>query len=138
MGKFEEIKLGWGGRTYVIPPNKVMGAIARVEDHVTMIELQRYTQQHETLPLAKIAQAFASVLTYAGAENARAEDIYASMFGTQDAQQDAAKAVMVLLAMMRPPDMMNGKGPATPGKSRPAAAKSSRKRSRQRSSSTAG
>ena len=133
MGKFEQIELGWDGRSYVIPPHKVMGAIARVEDFVTMIELQRYTQQHQTLPMAKIAQAFCSVLTYAGAEGVEAEDVYASMFGTQAAQQEAAKAVTVLLAMMIPPDDMRGKTAATPGKSRPAAARSSRKRSRQRS-----
>lgn len=99
---FEDVTIQWAGADYVIPAHRMMGAIARIEDHVTMPELQRFSER-ETLPMTRLSSAFASVLRYAGAVKVTDEDVYAAMFSTDgDAQTTMAAAITVLLSMMVP------------------------------------
>jgi hypothetical protein len=99
---FEDVKISWAGIDYTIPAHKMMGAIARIEDHVTMPELQRFGER-QTVPMTRLASAFASVLRYAGATKVTDEDVYAAMFSTDgNAQEAMAEAITVLLGMMVP------------------------------------
>jgi len=46
-GIFEEITLGWDGKQYKIPANRVMAAIGVVEKHVTLGELAKWQADQE-------------------------------------------------------------------------------------------
>lgn len=130
MGVFDDIRLGWAGQEYVIPAHRVMGAIARVEDVITLAELMR-AEGRQTLPLAKVACAFGALLRYAGA---RVEDeaVYQGMFAGDGTGRDAAvAAVTALLTMMVPPATIQEGAPR--GNVRPAA---SPKRSSRRPTSS--
>lgn len=110
MAIFDPIKLSWNGHDYIILPDKVMGAIARIEDVITIDELGRYLGK-KTAPLAKLAQAYASVLRYAGATVAD-EEVYAGMFKANQTQDVISTALSTLMAMMLPHDaieQMSGK-----------------------------
>jgi hypothetical protein len=131
---FDDIHLGWAGQKYTIPAHRVMGAIKRIEDHVTLAELQRDAGRG-TLRLGKMAAAYAEVLRYAGAPAVTEGDVYAAMFGEQ-AQSTVIAAVSMLLGMMIPRNVklaVAGKdaaaGKAPPRRERRAAAKSSKRRS---------
>lgn len=103
MSVFEPIKLGWRDREYVIPPDRVLRAIAIIEDHITLVELTRYAASGSA-PLAKIASAFAAVINYAaGVPSLSADDVYAGMFGSSEDNARAQAAIGALLAMMVPP-----------------------------------
>lgn len=129
--KFDPIVLSWRGRNHVIPPNRVMGAIARIEDFVTMGELRDYGLK-KTIPMGKLAQAFAAVIEYAGGK-VDSDEVYADMFAGGEAQVNAAAAINALMGMMIPPESVAGKAQAAKPKSKGAAAVSrpSRRRTRQ-------
>lgn len=99
-GAFDDVSFQWQGLTYTIPAGRMMGAIARIEDHVTMPELQRYGER-QTIPLVRLSSAFAAVLRYAGVKVAD-EDVYSAMFGSAESQQDVVAAITVLMTMMVP------------------------------------
>lgn len=119
MSSFDDVVLHWAGLDYTVPAKKMMGAIARIEDHVTLPELQAYGERG-AVPLSRLAAAFASVLRYAGAKVAD-EDVYAAMFEGEEQQEAMAVSVNVLLAMMVPKSArgklpaVNGVGGETPG-----------------------
>jgi hypothetical protein len=109
MAIFEEITLTWAGAEYSIKPNEVMGAIARVEEVITLSELAKFSQ-NGNVPFSRIAMAFASVLRYAGA-NVKDDEVYAGMFaGAKD--NSAMQSIQTLLALMVPPSALGAK----PGK----------------------
>ena len=105
--KFKPITLAWRGKKLTIAANRVMGAIARIEDYVTIVELQHYAAK-KTLPMAKLAEAFAAVIEYAGGQ-VTAEEVYQDMFATGEAQQNAMAAINALMVMMVPPEAVAGK-----------------------------
>lgn len=110
MAIFQPVKLGWNGKDYTIPADRVLGAIAVIEEHISFLELIAATRGHA--PLVAISRAFAGVLRYAGGEISD-DEVYAGMF-RESAQKQAVDAVNTLLVMMVPPDELNGK---TVGKS---------------------
>lgn len=112
--KFDPIVLGWKNKEYTIPSNKVMEAIMRIEDVVTLPELHKM-QQRGGAPLAKLSRAFASVIQFAGAKNVTEDEVYISMFDDSEDQEAAAMAIMGILQMMTPPASMMGNSPP-PGK----------------------
>lgn len=97
---FEDIHLSWGGKNYLIRSNRVMGAIARIEDVLTIPDLKRYLDRNDA-PLAKIAMAFGSVLRYAGAK-VEDDEVYQSMLMDGEQASVATTAIEVLLMMMVP------------------------------------
>ncbi len=105
MRAFEDITLDWNGKAHVIPANRVLGAIARIEDVITMHELQTYAQSG-TLPMAKLAQAFGAALRYAGAR-VTDDDVYAGMFADASEVTTVHAACDTLLAMMVPPGVID-------------------------------
>lgn len=126
---FEDVKLSWAGKGYTIPANRMLEAIARIEDHVTLVEITRHFQQRGSVPLARLALAFHAVLEFAGADaRIRADDVYAGMFAGSDEQVAALGAVTTLLGMMVPAGAQ--KATALPGKRQPGGVPSSRKRTK--------
>jgi hypothetical protein len=137
MSRFEDFVMEWKGREYRVPSRSLMGALARVEDHVTLVELQRYAAR-QTVPLAKVASAFASLLQYAGA-SVTAEDVYSGMFEDDDPNKNQEKVQLALMALMElmVPKPLQGNRQAQPAAPTPApaskaatVANSSRKRSK--------
>ncbi len=129
MAIFDDIPLGWAGKSYTIPHDRVMGAISRIEDHVTLDELIRF-QARGTAPMAKIATAYATLIRYCGG-SVTADEVYAGMFKA-DAGDDVSKAVAGLLHMMVPPERLV-EGQPVPGNGQPAAAGLSSKPIKRRS-----
>lgn len=129
MKLFDDIKLEWAGKAYIIPANKVLGAIARIEEIVSIRELAACARE-STLPVAKLSMAYGSVLRYAGAE-VDDEDVYAGIFSGGDHAHQVATAVGGLLAMMIPNSLKTTATAETDsGNVKPTAA-SSKKRTRQ-------
>ena len=111
MQGFEDVTLTYKGVDYVIPANRVLMAVADVEDAV------RGTGQRAALqillqsggpPLPRLAMGYAAALKAAGA-NVSADEIYLAMQEAL-AQGDAAEvmngaqsAVMALIAIISPP-----------------------------------
>jgi hypothetical protein len=96
MAVFEAIELEWKGKTYTIPPKRVLEAIAAIEDHITLAELDS-----ERPRMAKLSRAFASALKIAGVRSISADDVYEALFGEE---RDAiSSAAFKLMLMMLPP-----------------------------------
>lgn len=116
MAGFQEFSLEWSGNTYVIPAHRVLGAIAHVEEVLTLPELQQYAERGVP-PLGKIAMAYGRLLRYAGA-TVTDSDIYHGMFGIGEnvKPQSVLAAMHVLVAMMIPPEaLMKKSGAASSG-----------------------
>lgn len=147
MGIFEPFHIGWNDESYVIAPDRVMGAIAVVEDVVTLKELWDTSHDRNTIQLAKLSRAFGALLRYAGSKITD-EEVYLGMFVAGSSTVAAAEqAFNALLTLMVPPgakqpitEVAKPKKPepagATNRKARRAAA-SSKKRSSSRSASGA-
>lgn len=122
MAIFEEVTLNWGGKDYRIEPSRVMGAIAKVEEVITLKELGEFAMKGDA-PMARLAMAFGNVLRYAGAKIGD-DEVYAGLF---DPEQGGSvmSSISVLLSMMVPPTTMR-----SPGKNQavPTGGKSSSKR----------
>jgi hypothetical protein len=134
MRAFEDIKISWADRDYIIKANRVMGAIARIEDIMTLNELQRFLARGAA-PLGKVSMAYGTVLRYAGAD-VTDEQVYAGMFGAGDTSADSIIAsVQALVAMMIPPPTQKipGGGSIPRGNAVPAARASSKRHSKSRS-----
>lgn len=118
---FADITLTWRERTYRIPARKVMGAINRIEDVITLKELTETGAERATVNLSRVACAFASVLRYAGAVVTE-EEVYLAMLSEDGAAEAMQAGVSTLLEMMIPPAARAGRdGDADAGKSPPAA-----------------
>ncbi len=105
MGAYDPVELDWRGKTYSIPPRKVLGAIARVEEHLTFTELLGHAGRN-TVATAKLAMAFGSLLRYAGAD-VTDDDVYEGMFAASVGSSEGADAIVtaisILMSMMIPP-----------------------------------
>lgn len=129
-GVFEDITLGWNDKNYVIPADRVLGAVARIEHHVTLQELLAYGERG-TAPMAVLARAYASVLRYAGAQITD-DEVYKGMFSDGDTLKIVDDLMSGLLGMMLPPEEQQSVKGHNPGNSRKAGKRSS-KRSTKRS-----
>lgn len=102
MGVFTDIDLVWNGRVYTIKSNRVMGAIAQIEDLVTLAEIAAFGARG-TMPMARLCQGYAAAFKYAGAK-VTGEDILQAVYAQPEKQLVVMKAVAGLLAMGMPPD----------------------------------
>lgn len=102
MAIFDDIKLAWGDKEYVIPANRVMGAIATIEETITVSEL--VMMQGRKVKLSRLAEAYAAVLRYAGAVEVTPDDVYEGMF-TGGGAAPIGAAVATLVAIALPPKM---------------------------------
>lgn len=99
----------WKGRKYFVPSNRVMGMIARIEDHVTMQELARFqAERNGALPFAKLANGFSAAIEYAGG-NAPADEVYLTLCGAGETLEEGAAVAMAvrdMLNLMTPPEAL--------------------------------
>lgn len=103
-GIFEEVKLMWKGRELIIPPDRMMGAIAVIEEVITLIELHQ-AQMSGKVPLAKISMAYARVLRYAGSPGVKDDEVYRALFSPKEDPDKvhSVRALETLLLLMVPP-----------------------------------
>jgi hypothetical protein len=109
-GVFKDVYLAWRDRKYTVAANKVMGAIAVIERHVTLKELYEHGKRG-SVPLAALASAYADVLEYAGAEGVDARELYQDMFSGSSPQSAIIEAIQGLIAMMIPPQTLADASP---------------------------
>lgn len=128
MNGFDPVELYWHEEKFIIPKNEVLGAIARVEEVITLNELQNYGKKN-TVPMAKMSMAYGLLLRYAGCKVTDVE-VYEAMFGQgKGVKSDViAKTIVTLIAMMIPPSAMKTKEPPQQGNPLAAAVKKSRKK----------
>lgn len=97
---FNELKLEWKGVTRVIPPNKMLMAIAVVEEVLPMDVLASYSKKGTSI--ARLSQAYGALLRYAGFD-ASDEDVYEGIFKRDtNAGVVVQQAIMTLMTMMLP------------------------------------
>lgn len=119
MAIFEEIRLAWKGRERKIPPDRVLPAIARVEEVVTLGELGLMLST-STFKFAKLAAAYGVLLRYAG-EPVSDDEVYESLLGApgNEQQQQVLAAVNTMIRLMLPPAQLRvddkAKKPAATG-----------------------
>lgn len=134
MAVFDDVRLYWRGAEIIIPAHRVLGAIARIEDHLTLFDLQAM-QVTGKAKLTKLASAFAAVVRYADPRAVVSDDeVYGALFSNDE--EEGAKvgtALGDLLKMMVPPERLVPKGPIDQGKAKPTTAESSKPSSKRRS-----
>lgn len=101
MGIFQEVKLRWGDEEFVVAPDRIMPLLAKIEDVITIGELQRSVTQAKP-PIAKLAMAFGIALRHAGAK-VTDDEVYEGMFAEGELQVKVAQSVFSLLVLMIPP-----------------------------------
>jgi hypothetical protein len=132
MAIFQDVKLAWKDEEFTIPGDKVLGAIAIIEEHITFTEMIDALRRGRPKIMA-IAKAFAGILRYAGA-NVTDEEAYEGMFSGGDLQRKIIDSINMLLVMMVPPSALGGKpGGAPPlGKPQATASKRSKRSTKER------
>jgi hypothetical protein len=98
VGLFDGVSFHWDGRTVAIPPDRLLGALARIEEHITLDEMVRLDGTHH----AKVAEGFAAVLRHAGVE-ADGDAVYLALLPDPDARQAAYAAIGALIESTAPP-----------------------------------
>lgn len=105
MSRFRPISMEFKGQTYTVTPDRMMGLIDAVEEHLTLAEIYEDGRARKTMRFGKLAAAYAAALNYAGA-TATQEDVYFALFGgdaTEGADTKAFNVMMSLLTIMSPP-----------------------------------
>jgi hypothetical protein len=134
MSIFQDVELGWRGKSYKVHASRMMGAILVVEDIVTFPDLFKMMQSGKA-SLPRLAMAYAALLRYAGAEDIDDEKIYAGMFEPGHTTEDVLTALRVLMAIVTPPNLQGLGNGADLGNSPPARggrSKSSKRSTRRR------
>jgi hypothetical protein len=100
---FAPVELTWADQTYTIPPDRVLGAVAVVEEHLTMAELAQEAQTGR-MRIARLSRAFGALLRYAGARISD-DEVYTGMFegGPGTIRDRIIAGVNTLMALMVPP-----------------------------------
>jgi hypothetical protein len=98
---FSDIELVWGGKTYTIKSHRVMGAMARMEEHITLTEMGAFARRG-TAPLVRMCQAYAAVLQYAGAR-ITPEEVYQTALSEANGQMAVFLTMMQLMMAATPP-----------------------------------
>jgi hypothetical protein len=132
MAIFQQMTLSWNGRDHTVPADRMLGAIAVIEDIVTFPEL--IIMMNGKPNMSRLARAYGALLRYAGAWVGD-EEVYDGLFKPGEAQKQIAAAINTLLAMMTPPSAI---AEAPSSGNRPAAPSSSLKRSSRQRSEAAG
>lgn len=134
MSLFRDVPVKWGDEEFIIPANRVMGAIAVIEEVLTLDELGSMAQR-KSASLAKLSMAYGNLLRYAGKKIDDSE-VYSAIF-ENDGQAVVMIAIAGLCELMIPdnvrkqvPQAVKG---APVGNVDPIVANMSKKRTRQRS-----
>lgn len=101
MAIFDDIELEWNGVSYQIKgDDSVMRLLAAIEDHLTFFELERGRAEGRP-PIAKISNAYATALRFAGCSVTPA-DVYNGMWQSDQTASAVTEAIGGLLVMMIP------------------------------------
>jgi len=135
MAVFEDVILEWEGEKKTVPANDVMRLLAKVEDCITLHEMQAF-RERGTAPLVRVAMAYAAALRHAGFD-VTDDGVYARLLSASagDKGAMAIRVIQSLSSMMIPPaDLDVAKAPAGKGKqgNPKAASNSSKPRTKQR------
>lgn len=106
---FEDVKLSWKGRDYVLPADAMLRTIAQVEDILPLGRLYE-SMFKKSLPIAKLSMCYGIMLRAAGVE-ASDDEVYTGLFedGGKSMQAKAMQAIALLQALMIPPDALRSK-----------------------------
>ena len=111
MHGFEDVKLSWQDQTFIVPANKQLSLIARIEDALageTGEQAMAILFRKHGVPHTRLASAFGAALRYAGAK-VTDEEVYLSIhtdIASKSRTEVAAKMqgmLMALLAIISPP-----------------------------------
>ena len=110
MKGFEEVKLGWKGEWFVVPPERQLMLIAEIEDALSGASGRQALDvllRKEGPPYSRLAAAYGAALRYAGADVSD-QEVYLSIMediSSGDANQAIAvqSAVMALMSIIAPP-----------------------------------
>ena len=97
MSVFRDVTLGFEGKEYTIPSNKIMMLIAKVEDVVSLGDLTTGMGPK----LSRLAEAYCVCLKYAGAD-VKIEEVYETLFG-DGGRKNVEGAITNLMTLMLPP-----------------------------------
>lgn len=103
MPIFQDVTLAWGGADHAIPHNRVLGAIAIVEQLITLGELSTMSEARQ-LRYAQLSGAYAALLRYAGVK-VTDEQVFDAFFGNvgEGMVGKALEIVYKLHQLMIPP-----------------------------------
>lgn len=110
MHGFEEVKLGWQGEEFAVPPERQLMLIAKIEDALAGSSGRQAVDillQPSGPPMARLSQAYGAALRYAGA-SVSDDEVYLSIMedfasGKADAAVKVQSAIVALLAIVAPP-----------------------------------
>lgn len=109
MSRFKRVILEFNGKQYTVVPEKVLGLIDVIEDHITLAEIHQDGMVRKTMRFGKLAAAYAAALNYAGAD-VSAEDVYFAMFNVDDQMETKSlNMIIALLTIMTPPGTVDAK-----------------------------
>jgi hypothetical protein len=100
VGVFTDIEMVWREKPYTIKSTRIMGAIAQVEDIITFPEVAAFMQR-KTAPMARLCQAYAAMLKYAGAR-VTPDEIFYLVVDDPARQLVVFKTIAGLLALTLP------------------------------------
>lgn len=98
MSIFDSTTLTWNGQKYHVPASQKLRLIARIEEELTLAELQDYARR-KTAPTARLALAFGAALRFAGCEEVDDDEVFAQLLS---GELSINTQVNVLLYMMLP------------------------------------
>lgn len=103
MSAFDAIEIGWAGKQYSIPPDRVLQCIAQVEEVLTLHEILAMGEA-QRVKLVPISRAYATVLRFAGCKITD-DEAYAGVFRQGATQEAAITCIGGLLTMLLPRDV---------------------------------
>ena len=137
MAIFADMKLGWNGTDYVIPADRMLGAVAVIEEHMTFHEMFALVRQGKP-SLVTLSRTWGAVLRYAGAK-VTDDEVYVGMFAGPTVSERVIEAINTLLLIMMPPSAVAAANAERAASGNPqAASKPSKPSTRRRSASAAG
>jgi hypothetical protein len=100
---FQPFEILWRDETYTVPPEKILAAIAIVEEHMTIADLARDSQSG-SFRMSRVARAWGALLRFCGSR-VTDEDVYGELFqGDSDTMRKRlVDSVGALLTLLVPP-----------------------------------
>jgi len=105
MGAFDDVKLAWRGKDYLLPADRVFDVACRIEEIITIPALCKSLADNNP-SFTKVAMAYGIALRAAGAKVSD-EQIYAGMFGSDEQRNEVSAAAQALLAVLMPKDAID-------------------------------
>ncbi len=99
MGRFDGVSFRWDGKAVSLPPDRLLGTLARLEEVVSLTELASRGGARD----GRVSRAFAAVLRFAGVD-AEPEAVFARLLLDGEARSDAHTAIAALIESAQPPE----------------------------------